>query len=173
MGRRSPSTSMHSFLYDGGTSDITWQVSPNISHLWSDCDSHWTLHIWLDGGKGLPQCYPHRCDWLRGIWRYVHVCKHHLNQSAVCSNSLVFKIPTQVYMTIAYNKYAASAIAASSVLRSLAGALVPLTGIPRFDRLGLGWGASLLAFISLGLGGLPVLFCRYGEAWRKKPVELD
>ena len=76
-------------------------------------------------------------------------------------------------MTIAYNKYAASAIAASSVLRSLAGALVPLSGIPLFDRLGLGWGASLLAFISLSLGALPLLFCRYGEAWRKKPVVLD
>ena len=76
-------------------------------------------------------------------------------------------------MTIAYNKYAASAIAASSVLRSLAGALVPLSGIPLFDRLGLGWGASLLAFISLGLGALPLLFCRCGEAWRKKPVVLD
>ena len=77
-------------------------------------------------------------------------------------------------MTIAYTKYAASAIAASSVLRSIAGALVPLAGIPLYDRLGLGWGNSLLAFVSLGLGGLPLLFCRYGEGWRKGfPIELD
>jgi hypothetical protein len=77
-------------------------------------------------------------------------------------------------MTIAYTKYAASAIAASSVLRSIAGALVPLAGIPLYDRLGLGWGNSLLAFVSLGLGGLPLLFCRYGEGWRKRfPIELD
>lgn len=78
-------------------------------------------------------------------------------------------------MTIAYTKYAASAIAASSVLRSIAGGLVPLTGgIPLYDRLGLGWGSSLLAFISIVLGGLPLLFCRYGEGWRKEfPVELD
>jgi hypothetical protein len=77
-------------------------------------------------------------------------------------------------MTIAYTKYAASAIAASSVLRSIAGALVPLAGIPLYDRLGLGWGNSLLAFVSLGLGGLPLLFCRYDEGWRKRfPIELD
>jgi hypothetical protein len=77
-------------------------------------------------------------------------------------------------MTIAYTKYAASAIAASSVLRSIAGALVPLAGIPLFDRLGLGWGSSLLAFISLSLGGLSLLFCRHGEGWRERfPIELD
>lgn len=49
-------------------------------------------------------------------------------------------------MIIAYTKYAASAIAASSVLRSIAGGLVPLAGIPLYDRLGLGWGNTLLGF---------------------------
>ena len=83
------------------------------------------------------------------------------------------KIPIQVYMTIAYTQYAASAIAASSVLRSISGALVPLAGIPLYDKLGLGWGNSLLGFISLGLGGLSLLICRYSEGWRKKPIQLD
>lgn len=76
-------------------------------------------------------------------------------------------------MTIAYAKYAASAIAASSGLRSISGALVPLAGIPLYHRLGLGCGTSLLAFISLGLGGLLLLIRRYGEGWRKRPVKLD
>lgn len=77
-------------------------------------------------------------------------------------------------MTIAYAKYAASAIAASSVLRSIAGAVVPLAGIPLFDKLGLAWGSSALGFIALGLAGLPLLFSKYGEAWRNMlPVELD
>jgi hypothetical protein len=77
-------------------------------------------------------------------------------------------------MTIAYTKYAASAIAASSVLRSIAGALVPLAGVPLYDRMGLGWGNSLLSLISVGLGALPLLFCRYGEGWRKRfAIELD
>jgi hypothetical protein len=77
-------------------------------------------------------------------------------------------------MTIAYTKYAASAIAASSVLRSIAGGLVPLAGIPLYNRLGLGWGNSLLGIISLVLGGLPLLFCRYGESWRRRfAVNLD
>jgi len=83
------------------------------------------------------------------------------------------KIPIQVYMTIAYTRYAASAIAASSVLRSICGSLIPLAGIPLYDRLGLGWGNSLLAFISLGLGVLSLLIRRYGERWRKISVDLD
>lgn len=84
------------------------------------------------------------------------------------------QIPTQVYMVDAYTKYAASAIAASSILRSIAGSILPLAGVPLYDRLGLGWGNSVLAFIALGLGALPVLFCKYGEHLRVKfSIEFD
>jgi hypothetical protein len=77
-------------------------------------------------------------------------------------------------MIDAYTKYASSAIAASSVLRSMAGALLPLAGIPLYDGLGLGWGNTLLAFLALGMGVLPLVFNRYGEAIRKRYViELD
>jgi hypothetical protein len=85
----------------------------------------------------------------------------------------VLEIPIQVYMTIAYTKYAASAIAASSVLRSIYGAFILLIGIPLYDRLGLAWGNSLLALISLGLGVLSLLIRRYSKEWRKRPVNLD
>ncbi|KAB5539437.1 major facilitator superfamily domain-containing protein [Coniochaeta sp. 2T2.1] len=82
--------------------------------------------------------------------------------------------PTQTYMIDAYTKYASSAIAASSVLRSLTGALLPLAGIPLYDRLGLGWGNTLLAFLSLAMGVFPIVFNKYGEGIRKKySIELD
>lgn len=71
-------------------------------------------------------------------------------------------------MIDAYTKYAASAIAASSLLRSIAGALVPLAGDPMYDTLGLGWGNSLLGFCALALAGMPLLFCKVGEDWRKR-----
>ena len=45
-------------------------------------------------------------------------------------------------MTITYTKYTASAIAASSVLRRIAGAPVPLVSVPFYDRLGLDWANS-------------------------------
>ncbi len=77
-------------------------------------------------------------------------------------------------MIDAYPKYASSAIAASSILRSLAGALLPLAGNPLYDRLGLGWGNTLLAFLALGIGMLPLYFNKYGEGIRKRySIELD
>ncbi|KAJ5726104.1 uncharacterized protein N7483_007461 [Penicillium malachiteum] len=79
-----------------------------------------------------------------------------------------------VYMIDAYTKYAASAIAAGNILRSMSAALLPLVGIPLYDRLGYGWGNTLLAFISLGLGGMFFLIRKYGEEWRNKfAIQFD
>lgn len=71
------------------------------------------------------------------------------------------------YLLDAYPNYSASAVAASTILRSLFSAILPLAGPPMYDRLGLGWGNSLLAFIALALGGVPLLFCHYGRQWRE------
>lgn len=77
-------------------------------------------------------------------------------------------------MIDAYTKYAANAIAAGNILRSLSAALLPLVGVPLYNRLGYGWGNSLLAFVSLGLGAMSLLFRKYGEEWRRKfSVRLD
>ncbi|PLB35948.1 MFS transporter [Aspergillus candidus] len=73
------------------------------------------------------------------------------------------------YLVDSYLKYAASVTAANTALRSLVGAVLPLAGPSMYDALGLGWGNSLLAFISLALCVCPVLFWRYGEAIRTHP----
>lgn len=79
-------------------------------------------------------------------------------------------MPVQLYLIDSYTKYAASALAAASILRAAAGSLIPLAGLPMYYRLGLGWGNSLLAFLAIGLGVLPLLFLRVGERWRQKFV---
>ncbi|OJJ50917.1 hypothetical protein ASPZODRAFT_138042 [Penicilliopsis zonata CBS 506.65] len=71
------------------------------------------------------------------------------------------------YLVDAYPVYAASATAASTVFRSLVGALLPLAGNPMYAALGLGWGTSLLAFIALVMVPVPLFFYRYGEKIRK------
>ncbi|KAL9127305.1 MAG: hypothetical protein Q9217_003792 [Psora testacea] len=70
------------------------------------------------------------------------------------------------YLTDAYTDYSASAIAASTVLRSLFSAFLPLVGPSMYERLSLGWGNSLLAFIALAFGGVPARFYRYGQRWK-------
>ncbi|KAJ6133396.1 hypothetical protein N7471_008611 [Penicillium samsonianum] len=71
------------------------------------------------------------------------------------------------YLVDAYTEYAASAIAATTVLRSVIGAVLPMAGGPMYKPLGLGWGTSVLAFITLAMCPLPFLFYRFGERIRK------
>ncbi|CAI7591056.1 unnamed protein product [Penicillium palitans] len=72
------------------------------------------------------------------------------------------------YLVDAYTEYAASAIAATTVLRSIIGAVLPLAGGPMYKTLVLGWGNSVLAFIALAMCPLPFLLYRFGERIRKK-----
>lgn len=72
-----------------------------------------------------------------------------------------------IYLVDAYTAYAASAVAATTVLRSLGGAFLPLAGGPMYASLGLAWGNSLLAFIALATCPLPFIFYRYGEQIRR------
>ncbi|KAL9621149.1 MAG: hypothetical protein Q9160_004400 [Pyrenula sp. 1 TL-2023] len=75
-------------------------------------------------------------------------------------------LPVIQYLVDAFTIHAASAVAANTVLRSLVGAFFPLIGPRMFDTLGQGWGASLLAFVSLALLPVPLVFIRWGEWMR-------
>jgi len=58
----------------------------------------------------------------------------------------------QAYVMDAYQKYVASASAASQFLRSIAGFTFPIFAPAMFRNLGYGWGNSLMAFTFLALG---------------------
>ncbi|KAI0483314.1 major facilitator superfamily domain-containing protein [Xylariaceae sp. FL0804] len=83
----------------------------------------------------------------------------------------------QGYLVDAYARYAASAVGAATVLRSLAGFGFPLfapalyspVSSPGGGGLGYGWGNSLLALVGalVGLPG-PLLLWRYGEVLRRR-----
>lgn len=74
----------------------------------------------------------------------------------------------QNYLLDTFPRYAASVTAALAVLRSLAGALLPLAGLEMYNALGLGWGNSLLGFLSAAMIPLPLLFYLYGARLRAK-----
>ena len=61
------------------------------------------------------------------------------------------------------------AMAANTILRSILGCVFPLFGLQMYNALGLGWGNSLLGFISLALCPIPFLFYWYGEKLRTHP----
>ena len=72
----------------------------------------------------------------------------------------------QTYLVDTFTIYAASAIAANAVLRSLLGALLPLCGLDMYNALGLGWGNTMLGEIALALAPIPWVFATYGERIR-------
>jgi len=76
--------------------------------------------------------------------------------------------PTQAYLIDAFPDHSASAMAASTLLRSIGGAFLPLVGPPMYTSLGLGWGNSLLGFVAIALTPVPVFLIMYGEQMRKR-----
>jgi hypothetical protein len=75
--------------------------------------------------------------------------------------------PVQIFLVNTFPVHSASALAASNLLRSVVGGVLPLGGQKLYSTLGYGWGNSLLAFIALGLTPLPVLLMRFGERLRE------
>lgn len=79
----------------------------------------------------------------------------------------------QNYYIDSFSQYAASAIAAGALFRSIMGGLLPLVAPSLFDSLGYGWGISMFAFLNLALSPFPLLFYLYGERVRKRfTIEL-
>lgn len=70
------------------------------------------------------------------------------------------------YLTDAYETLSASAQSAASCTRSIFGAAIPLAAKPMFNRLGVNWACSLVAFVSLGVSIIPFAFIRYGDRIR-------
>ncbi|KAF2212828.1 hypothetical protein CERZMDRAFT_121117 [Cercospora zeae-maydis SCOH1-5] len=73
------------------------------------------------------------------------------------------------YLVDVYGIYAASAVAANTVLRSIFGGVFPLFALQMYDALGLDWGNALLAFLAFAISPIPVLFWIYGERIRTSP----
>lgn len=72
------------------------------------------------------------------------------------------------YLIDAYTVYAASVLAANTVLRSLFGAAFPLFTRQMYENLGTQWASSVPAFLALACLPMPFVLYRYGPAIRKR-----
>lgn len=81
-------------------------------------------------------------------------------------------IPVENYLVDAYTLHGASAVAATTPLKSFSGAVLPLAAPALYARLGLGWGNSLLGFIALAIIPLPILLMRYGK-WARDRWQVE
>jgi hypothetical protein len=81
---------------------------------------------------------------------------------------VVIYFSANAYLIDAFPQYVASALAAKTVVRSGAGAAMPLFITAMFHNLGNDWAASLLAFISLAMVPIPFVFFWKGKAIRAR-----
>lgn len=72
------------------------------------------------------------------------------------------------YLIDAYTIFAASVLAANSVLRSCFGAAFPLFTTYMYQNLGIHWASSIPAFLALACVPFPFLFYKYGAAIRTR-----
>ncbi|OKL58194.1 hypothetical protein UA08_06654 [Talaromyces atroroseus] len=70
------------------------------------------------------------------------------------------------YIIDVYLMFANSGIAANTLVRSLVGGGFPLFADQMYERLGVPWASSLLAFLTLAMVPIPVLFYMYGARIR-------
>jgi MFS family permease len=96
-----------------------------------------------------------------------------IGSALVGFGNMCFFMPVMGYLVDAFTIYAASALAANTVLRSIGGALLPLAGRSMYHSLGFGWGNSLLGFVTIGFCPLLIMLYKFGETIRLKyPIEL-
>ncbi|KAI1209310.1 bicyclomycin resistance protein [Annulohypoxylon truncatum] len=98
----------------------------------------------------------------------VHWIAPIIGTSIVGIGNLIVFMAIQMYLVDTFTIYAASAIACNTVVRSLAGAVLPLAGLPMYSKLGIGWGNSLLGFLAVALFPVSICVLRYGEVLRNK-----
>ncbi|KAK6439152.1 hypothetical protein LTR95_004645 [Oleoguttula sp. CCFEE 5521] len=72
------------------------------------------------------------------------------------------------YIIDSYLMFAASAIAANTLLRSLFGAIFPLFATYMFEGIGINWGLTLLGCVSVLLIPMPFIFFFFGKRIRAK-----
>ncbi|KAJ5856577.1 uncharacterized protein N7529_010521 [Penicillium soppii] len=105
--------------------------------------------------------------------KVVHWIVPEIGNAVIGFGMITILMCVQTYLVDAFLAHAASAVAACTVLRSLLGALLPLCGLQIYEKLGLGWGNSLLAFLALAMAPIPILFETWGEKLRtRKTIEL-
>ena len=77
-------------------------------------------------------------------------------------------ISANSYIVDSYSNFAASAIAAKTLMRSEIGAMVPLYVTQMFHNMGFQYAGLLLALISVAIMPIPFVFFIYAERIRQK-----
>jgi len=92
-----------------------------------------------------------------------------IGAAVMCCGLIIAFQSSQAYITDAYgSSHAASASAVGAFLRTMCGFGFPLFAPRMYEVLGLGWGNSMLGFVTFGLGvPCPILLWCFGHKLRE------
>lgn len=79
------------------------------------------------------------------------------------SAMVLIYISANSYIIDSFPKYVASAVAAKTFLRSMAGASVPMFVVQMYDGMNPCWASTLLALVSTGMMVIPFVFFKWGN----------
>ena len=100
---------------------------------------------------------------------HVHWLTSIFGSGLIAVGAMYSYMPVQMYLVDVFTIYAASAVGAVTIFRSALTTVIPLAANPLYDRLGYGWGNTLLAFIAFMFVPFAILLFRYEERIRTNP----
>ncbi|GAA6013543.1 hypothetical protein JCM10207_004769, partial [Rhodosporidiobolus poonsookiae] len=77
-------------------------------------------------------------------------------------------ISANTYLAVTFSRYSASAMAAKTFLRSMAGASMPMWVPGMYSSIGHFWSGATFAFIAVAMSPIPFVFFFYGAQIRGK-----
>jgi MFS family permease len=124
----------------------------------------------------VPLIFPGACLVPVGLFWYgwsaqahTHWILPNIGAAIFAAGTIIVFQSLQTYIVDSYTRYAASAVGAATVLRSLAGFGFPLFAPYMYSALDYGWGNSLLGFIAIVIGlPAPFFLWKFGASLRAK-----
>ncbi|KAF9479216.1 MFS polyamine transporter [Pholiota conissans] len=103
-----------------------------------------------------------------GAYSWVHWIGPCISGTLFGIAMIMIYISANSYIIDSYSNFAASAMAAKTLLRSEIGAMVPLFVTQMFHNMGFQWAGLLLALISCAIAPIPFFFFFHGEKIRTR-----
>nr|POE78084.1 efflux pump rdc3 [Quercus suber] len=95
-----------------------------------------------------------------------------LGAAIFATGMIIVYVAFQIYLVDIFGRFAASALATATILRSILGCVLTVVGTDLYERLNYDWGTMLLAFLCLAMLPLPLIFMKIGPQLRKKEVNF-
>ncbi len=106
-----------------------------------------------------------------GAYEWVHWIGPCVAGALFGFSMILIYISANSYIVDSYSAFAASAIAAKTLLRSEVGSAVPLFVNQMFHNMGFQWAGLLLALVATAIAPIPFIFFKYGEGIRRRSAK--